>query len=183
MSNLEQTATAAKETTITLAPLLDKNGHDAQFRELLHNIFAFSSKIEAIRGEFGKLIGLTGIEFTCLIATAHLREQNTVHVNGLADHLHLSGAFITLQTNKLARKGYLTKTKDLNDARRVRLDVTQAGHDALAGLGPTQQQVNDILFTGLEQQNFIVLCDAFRRLVANSDQASNLASYLGSSAA
>jgi len=176
-------ASTMAEATTTLAPLLDTNEGDTRFRELLHNIFAFSGKLEAIRSEFGKIIGLTGIEFTCLIATAHLHEKEKVYVNSLADHLHLSGAFITLQTNKLAKKGYLSKTKDSNDARRVQLEVTEAGHKALASLGPTQQQVNDILFARIDQQNFVALCQAFRLLVGNSDQAFNLASYLSNSAA
>ncbi|MDU9392306.1 MarR family winged helix-turn-helix transcriptional regulator [Pseudomonas sp. zfem002] len=182
MAKRDSKANTAKETTITLASMLDKNGDDAKFRELLHNIFAFSSKIEAIRGEFGKIIGLTGIEFTCLIATAHLRQHDKVYVNSLADHLHLSGAFITLQTNKLAEKGHLSKTKDSNDARRVLLEVTETGQQALSNLGLTQQQVNDILFAGIDQQSFAALCEAFRVLVGNSDQAFKLANYLSNSA-
>jgi DNA-binding MarR family transcriptional regulator len=167
-----------KENTITLQPLLDKDKGDGSFRQLLHNIFAFSSKMEAIRSEFGKLIGLTGIEYTCLIATAYLREREIVYVNSLADHLHLSGAFITLQTNTRAKKGYLTKTKDPEDARRVQLDVTDQGYEALSSLALTQQQVNDILFAGLDQEQFQALGQAFSRLVNNGDRAVSLASYL-----
>ncbi|WP_337133796.1 helix-turn-helix domain-containing protein, partial [Staphylococcus aureus] len=97
---------------------------DRNFRQFLHNLFAFSSRLEAIRSEFGKQLGLTGIEYTCLIATAYLCENDNVYVNRLADHLHLSGAFITSQTNKLAKKGFLTKKKDSMDARRVQLEIT-----------------------------------------------------------
>lgn len=168
-----------KEKTVTLASVLDKNQSDGSFRQLLHNMFAFSSKMEAIRSEFGKLIGLTGIEYTCLIATAYLRESDTVYVNGLADHLHLSGAFITLQTNKLANKGLLSKNKDSEDARRVQLDVTDEGYQALASLAQTQQQVNDILFAGLEQKQFLALTRTFNLLVNNGDRAVDLATFLG----
>jgi DNA-binding MarR family transcriptional regulator len=167
-----------KEKTVTLPALLDKNKSDSGFRELLHNIFAFSSKIEAIRGEFGKIIGLTGIEYTALIATAYMRNIDTVYVNSLADHLHLSGAFITLQTNKLAKKGYLTKTKDPDDARRVQLDLTAQGYEALASLAHSQQKVNDVLFAGLDQEQFHVLAKAFNLLANNGDRAFNLASFL-----
>lgn len=167
-----------REKTVTLASVLDRDKSDSSFRQLLHNIFAFSSKIEAIRGEFGKLIGLTGIEYTCLIATAYLREREVVYVNSLADHLHLSGAFITLQTNKLAKKGYITKTKDPEDARRVLLDVTEQGYAALASLAPTQQQVNDTLFAGVDQEQFLAISRVFGLLVNNGDRAVNLATFL-----
>ncbi|MBZ9784989.1 MarR family winged helix-turn-helix transcriptional regulator [Pseudomonas sp. REP124] len=167
-----------KEKTITLPELLDKDKGDSKFRELLHNIFAFSSKIEAIRGEFGKIIGLTGIEYTALIATAYMRSIDTVYVNSLADHLHLSGAFITLQTNKLAKKGYLTKTKDPEDARRVQLDLTDLGYEALASLAHSQQKVNDVLFAGIDQEQFKTLVKTFGLLANNGDRAFNMASFL-----
>lgn len=167
-----------KGQTVTLSSVLDDDQSDRNFRQFLHNMFAFSSKMEAIRSEFGKLIGLTGIEYTCLIATAYLHETDTVYVNRLADHLHLSGAFITLQTNKLAKKGFLTKKKDPEDARRVQLEVTEQGYEALSSLSPTQQQVNDILFTGLDQENFKAMAYTINKLVNNGDRAVNLASYL-----
>lgn len=166
------------EKTVTLPALLDDNDGDASFRQLLHNIFAFSSKIEAIRAEFGKILGLTGIEYTALIATAYMRNKGTVYVNSLADHLHLSGAFITLQTNKLAKKGYLTKTKDPQDARRVQLDLTKQGYEALSSLSHSQRQVNDVLFAGLDQAHFQALSEAFGLLANNGDRAFSLASFL-----
>lgn len=167
-----------KEKTITLPELLDKDKGDSDFRELIHNIFAFSSKIEAIRGEFGKIIDLTGIGFTALIATAYMRRTDTVYVKSLADHLHLSGAFITLQTNKLAKKGYLTKTKDPEDARRVQLDLTDLGYNALVNLAHIQQTVNDVLFADVNQDQFKTLVKTFALLANNGERAFNIASFL-----
>lgn len=178
MAIAKKSETPSKGKTVTLPSLLDDDHSDRSFRQFIHNMFAFSSKLEAIRSEFGKLIDLTGIEYTCLIATAYLQQTGTVHVNSLAEHLHLSGAFITLQTNKLAKKGYLIKRKDPDDARRVQLEVTELGGEALESLVPVQRQVNDVLFTGLDHDQFLAMATTFNRLVGNGDRASSLASYL-----
>ncbi len=181
MATAHQAETYRKGKTVTLPSLLDDDESDRHFRQFLHNLFAFSSRLEAIRSEFGKQIGLTGIEYTCLIATAYLCENDTVYVNRLADHLHLSGAFITSQTNKLAKKGFLTKKKDPIDARRVQLEITDQGYEALSSLSENQQQVNDVLFSGLDQETFAAMATAVRRLINNGDRAVTLAGYLSRS--
>jgi DNA-binding MarR family transcriptional regulator len=54
----------------------------------------------------------------------YLARESDVNVKTVADHLHLSGAFITATTNLLLKLGYIHKTVDIADRRRVTLTVS-----------------------------------------------------------
>src|ERR1043166_1533407 len=90
--------------TVSRPELLDR-GSDAEFRKFVHGLLAFASRLETVRAGFARLVGLTPIQYTILISVAHLEAAGDVSVNMLADHLQLSGAFITIETGKLLRQG------------------------------------------------------------------------------
>src|SRR6185437_112836 len=82
-------------------PELLNEGTDRDFRRLVHNNFAFMARHEAIRDGHARQIGLAGVEYTILISIGHLGLDCDVNVKTVADHLHMSGAFITTVTSKL----------------------------------------------------------------------------------
>src|SRR5258708_7196347 len=94
--------TGAKALTVSRPELL-VNGADAQFRSFVHGMLAFAGQLEAVRDGFAALLGLTGIRYTILISISHLQSDGEVTVGAVADHLHLSGAFVTTETGKLLR--------------------------------------------------------------------------------
>lgn len=163
--------------TISLPQLL-VDGSDSEFRRLVHNIFAFASRHEAMRAGHGAVIGLTGIEYTVLISVRHLEDTGDVSVKQLADHLHLSGAFITTMIGKLIKRDLIVKEVDPEDRRRVCLRVTQAGRDLLASLAPVQRQVNDVQFGCLSKQEFQLLLSLLDKLIESAEQALSLQAYL-----
>src|SRR6201986_4826716 len=76
-------------------PELLINGSDRHFRRLVHGLFGFLARHEAVRSGHGARIGLVGIEYTVLISIRHLAAEETdVSVNRVAEHLFLSGAFV-----------------------------------------------------------------------------------------
>src|SRR5689334_12021414 len=85
-------------------PELLVNGSDREFRTFLHGMLSFASRMESIRDGFAKLIGLTGIQYTILISIRYLEAEEDVMVSTVAAHLHLSGAFVTIETGKLAER-------------------------------------------------------------------------------
>ena len=72
----------------------------------------------------------------------------------VAGHLHISGAFVTIETGKLLKLGLLTKRPDPKDRRRMCLGVTPKGAELLQRLAPSQAQVNDVLFGFLDAAQF-----------------------------
>jgi MarR family transcriptional regulator, organic hydroperoxide resistance regulator len=154
------------------------DGSDAQFRRLVHSLFGFLVRHQTLREGHAAVIGLAGIEYTTLISIRHLSAQGDVHVRAVADHLHLSGAFVTTVTNKLETKGLITKTAHPEDRRRISLVVTPHGADLLERLAPTQLQINDVQFGVLNAKEFHQLLDMVQRLVESSDRAIALQRYL-----
>ena len=123
------------------------DGHDAMFRKLVHDFFAFNARHDAVRAGHARQIGLAGIEYTILISVARLSRGGTVNVKTLADHLHVTTGFIANTTNKLQDMGLIEKTPDPEDRRRILLTITDKGRADLEALAPRQRQVNDVEFT------------------------------------
>jgi DNA-binding MarR family transcriptional regulator len=159
-------------------PELIVNGGDAEFRKLVHNLFGFFALHEQIRSGHGKFIDLAGIEYTVLITIAHLALQGDVNVKTVADHLHLSGAFITSTTRRLLQLGLIHKTVDTGDRRRVTLTLSTRGYAALEKLAPIQRRVNDVEFGCLSHEDFKTLTRLMARLIESGDRAVALQDYL-----
>ena len=162
----------------TSRPELLVDGSDQQFRRLVHSLFGFLIRHQTLREGHAAVIGLPGIEYTTLISIRHLAALGDVHVKSVANHLHLSGAFVTTVTNKLEIKGLIEKAAHPVDRRRLSLTVTRRGAELLERLAPTQMQVNDIQFGCLSARDFQQLLDVVQRLVESSDRAISLQRYL-----
>ncbi len=170
---------APRRAALTIGrPELLVEGSDQKFRGLVHNLFGFLGRHSAIREGHGAVIGLAGIEYTMLISIGHLAAEGDVSVKDVADHLHLSGAFTTVITNKLLNKGLIEKAGHPVDRRRLCLTVTARGRDMLDRLAPIQTQVNDVEFGCLTAREFALLADIVERLVKSSKQAMALQRYL-----
>ena len=162
----------------TSRPELLSDGRDREFRHLVHALFGFAAHHEQIRAGHGTAIGLAGIEYTVLISIAHLSLDGDVSVKAVADHLYLSGAFITAVTQRLVKLGMIHKRIDTGDRRRVALTVSNKGRAALERLAPIQRQVNDVEFGCLSQEEFALLTGIVDRLIESGARAVALQQYL-----
>jgi DNA-binding MarR family transcriptional regulator len=162
----------------TSRPELLLGGRDRQFRHLIHALFGFAAHHERIRSGHAKVIGLAGIEYTVLISIAHLSQDGAVNVKAVADHLYLSGAFITAVAGKLMKLGLIHKKADTGDRRRVTLTVSAQGRAALERLAPIQRQVNDMEFGTLTRHEFELLTGVVERLIESGARAVALQNYL-----
>jgi DNA-binding MarR family transcriptional regulator len=169
----------ATEFPLTVSrPELLVGGRDREFRHLVHGLFGFAAHHERIRAGHARVIGLAGIEYTVLIAIAHLSQDGDVNVKTVADHLYLSGAFITSVAGRLVQRGFVLKKIDTADRRRVTLTVSGRGRAALEKLAPTQRQVNDVEFGSLSREEFELLTAILDRLIDSGARAVALQNYL-----
>lgn len=159
-------------------PELLADGSDACFRVLVHGLLAFASQLESVRAGFARLAGLTPVQYTILISVAHLETEGDVSINMLAEHLQLSGAFVTIETGKLVNLGLLTKKMDLKDRRRVSLKTTPKARSRLASIAPTQVAVNDVLFEFLNGTRFKQLLSMIEPMTSCGAGALALLNYL-----
>ncbi|CAH1655166.1 hypothetical protein CHELA1G11_10902 [Hyphomicrobiales bacterium] len=168
-----------KKLTVSRPELL-LDGSDTAFRELLHDTLAFSARIQDIRNRFGQIIGVSGAAYTILISVVYLGDEEGVGINQIAEHLHLSGAFVTIEVNKLVASGLVRKKINPADRRRVQLTVTRKARKLLEDLTAVQQPTNDMLFSDLSAQDFHFMRQLVARLVNSGDRALSLLNYLAS---
>jgi DNA-binding MarR family transcriptional regulator len=156
-------------------PELMVNGDDVQFRRFIHDFLAYSARVDQCRAGFGRKLGISGIAYTTLISIFHLEGEEGVGVSRIAEHLHLSGAFVTIVVSQLVKDRLVDKRVNENDRRRVLLTVTPKARKLLDELTSLQVPVNDALFDCLTADEFKTLASMMSRLVACGDQAVSLA--------
>ncbi len=152
-----------------------RDGDDEDFRRMLHDLLAFSGKLQEIRDRLGGLIGLSGPAYTILISVAHLSSRSEVGVTSVARHLNLSQPYVTAEVNKLVAAGLVHKAASHRDGRSVSLTVTSGGITLLSRLAPRQRAINDQLFTQLGVASFDLLSGMAARFVHDADRALELA--------
>jgi hypothetical protein len=166
--------------SVSRPPLL-VDGSDQEFRALVHDLMAFSHHLEACRDGFGARVGITGVQYEIfmVVRAADIADAGrSLGVSQVAERLHRSGAFITLEVNKLVAKKILKKSSDPTDGRRVILQLDAVGERIAQTLAPVQQQVNDVLFAYLDRARFKQLRALASALATSGDRASALVQYL-----
>ena len=118
----------ALPTTVSRAALL-KGGSDRSFRALIGDLLTISTRMEMVREHLGRRMGITGPQYSLIVAVAHLQGSHGISVGTLAQALHVSSAFIASEASKLARRRLLLKRSNPLD-RRVRVVEHRAGRTA-----------------------------------------------------
>lgn len=154
------------------------DGSDAHFRQMLHDLLAFSSRLQQVRGRFASLIGMSGPQYTILITIRQLADHDDATVGSVAEHLALTPTFVAAETKKLTAMGVIEKEQDPMDLRRVRLTVSDKGEQLLADLLPHQRRVNDALFAPVNDDNFQMLRELAASLRASAEDALALSDEL-----
>jgi MarR family transcriptional regulator, organic hydroperoxide resistance regulator len=153
--------------TVSRAALL-AGGSDAQFRGLIHDLIAYGHKLDACRDAFASIAGISGVQYEILMLVSH---ADGLPVGEVAARLHRSGAFITIEANRMAERGLVEKAADPADGRRVLLRMTSKSQALLERLAPYQQRINDVLFDFVDAKRFRELRALAGELVGRGDRA------------
>ena len=164
----------------TARPELMGDGTGERFRRLVNDLLTIAVRMDAVRERFAGFLGVTPPQYTILVTVAHLAEDATVRA--VAEHMHVSGAFVTAETGKLAKKGLVAKRPNPSDGRSVLVSLTAKGRQALEGALPNIRAVNDVFFGKLDADEFERLASAASRIVEASPAAVLLAHSLAAGA-
>lgn len=176
----ERAGYATPEATVSLAAVLDEDGSDKRFRQFIHDLLSVSVQLQAVRAAMGKLIGLTGAQYSVLAAVYHLtRLGEAATVSRLAEHLHVSGTFVTAETRKLAALDLIEKAANPVDGRSVLLRLTQAGAAKLEDVRPVVRRLNDEIFRNVDRSAFDVMAPLVADLAHTLEDALALTKQLG----
>jgi len=165
---------AAPPPTVSRAALL-VDGSDSEFRGLIHDLIAYGHRLDGIRDTFALIAGISGVQYEILMLVSR---SHGLSVGEVATRLHRSGAFITIEANKLAMRGILEKASHPGDGRKVILEANEKALELLERLAPFQRSVNDMLFERLDARRFKQLRAAARDLVSSGDRALALLQFM-----
>lgn len=152
-------------------PILALGKSNHSLRKLVYDFFTVSARMEEVRRHLGRRVGVTGPQYSLIMAVAELQGRDGVSVGRVAEYLHVTGTFVTTESGKLSKEGFLGKRPDIQDRRLSLLFIAPKGQRALNSLFPELQQINDILFELDSRTDFEGLCQVFERLVGNGQRA------------
>ena len=147
------------------SPILVAGKSDHSLRKLLYDFFTVSARLETMRRYLGERLGLTGPQYSIMMAVAELQGQSGVSVGRVGEYLHVTGTFVTMESGKLIKKDFLEKRPDLQDRRVSLLSLAPKGIKALQSLFPELQQINDVFFELDSRAEFERLCKSLEKLV------------------
>ena len=156
--------------TVSCNALMER-GSDRRFRVLVQNLFTIAARMESVREHFGRWMGISGPQYSLMVAIAHMQGADGVNVGAVARALHVSSAFIASESGKLARRGLLLKRTSPQDRRGVLLSVAPAGRSKINGISKQIRTVNDLFFGVLGAGSFAALKTAANALVESSVKA------------
>ncbi len=156
--------------TISNGALLER-GSDRRFRALVNDLFTVASRMEIVRAHLGRRMGISGPQYSVLVAVAHLQGERGASVGAVAQAMHVSSAFIAAETGKMARRGLLLKRPNPQDRRGVLLSLAPAGRLKIDRVAAELRAINDLFFGALDAPSFSALSAAAAALVKGSGKA------------
>ncbi len=145
--NLPKTRHFKLPLSISKPELLDDEGlSDLRFRQLLYDFSVLGSSLEEARAYLASLSGLTSPQYNVVMIIAQYQGAKGVSVTSVAQHLHVTTAFITLETGRLERSGWIEKRQNPSDGRGILLRLTKKGESNVQRIAPQRLIINDHLF-------------------------------------
>jgi DNA-binding MarR family transcriptional regulator len=139
---------------------------------MIQSFFGLTARMTGLRERIGAIAGLSGAQYSMLVSLGHLtRNGERVSVNTLAEHLHVSGTYVTAESKGLEKLRLLRRDPNPDDRRSVLLSLDEPGRLLLDDLLPSVRVVNDALFADLNSKSFAVFCAELPNLVKRADEA------------
>ena len=156
--------------TTTLRVLV-RDGSDVRFRRFLYDFLTISARMRLMREHLGRQAGLTGPQYTLLMAIMELGDGAGVAMRDLAEYLRVTPAFVTLESGRLIDTGVLAKRANPRDCRSSLLLLSARGRRLVARLVPEVRTVNDLFFSRLGGATFNRARELMTELLEGSELA------------
>jgi len=146
-------------------------GSDIEFRRLIVRLLQVEERLRHARAYLGRQAGLSGPQYSLLMAVAYLQGETGIPVRALARELRVTSAFVTSESERLIERGLLAKRRNPHDSRSTLVTVTPAGRRAIERLVPEVRAVNDLFFGSLSRPAFLQARRFLEQLLDGSHQA------------
>jgi DNA-binding MarR family transcriptional regulator len=142
---------------------LTGNGDERAFRDFMSDLFAAAATMQALRRMTAQPFGLSSTELAVMVAVAKLNCDPSIR--RIADHLHVSASNVTADVGRLVRARLLTKLPDPDDARAIKVALTEKGAKLIQDMAPALRAVNDRLFSNMSKDDMATLDRLLRQII------------------
>jgi DNA-binding MarR family transcriptional regulator len=134
-------------------------------------IASISVHLEELRYFWARTLGISGPQWMILMALSDMDQNDGVPVNAVSKKLHVDSSFVTTQSKLLEKKGFLRRKPSPDDARVVRMSLTDKTYKHLAGLASQQEELNEFIFAELNNHELDDLTDKLTALRGRLEKA------------
>jgi DNA-binding MarR family transcriptional regulator len=116
---------------------------------------------------------LTGWQFKTLLMLRKLGRPYTASPSELASLLGLTRGALSIRLSSLEELGYVVRTTDAGDRRRVRVTLTPAGRKVLDAAMDAEGAVEERMLGVLSARERLTLADLLRKVVVGIEGGAN----------
>ena len=164
--------------TVSRSALL-VDGSDQTCRRLIYNLLTVAARMEECRDAVATRCGVSGPQYSILMAIARQQGENGVGATSIARLLHVTPAFIASETRKLMANGLVEKRRNPVDRRGVLLSVSATGRALVQRYAGTIRRMNDTLFGQQTAEEFRALATMVEVLVETSAETAAMLEEFG----
>ena len=99
-----------------------------------------------------------------------LRRNGALSISQLAEALGVTGSSITTACKRLEKAGLVTRERQQEDERMVRVTLTTQGHEHVEAWRRRRREIVEQWLAGLESQEQVTLQHLLERLLEAADQ-------------
>ncbi len=127
--------------------------------------------LEELRYFWAKALGISGPQWLILMALVDLDQDDGVPVNAVSKKLHVNSSFVTTQSKLLEKKGFLRRKTSAEDARIVKMSLTDKTYKHLSSLDSQREALNEFIFADLKDKQISELTETLQRLQNRLEKA------------
>ena len=109
-------------------------------------IASISVHLEQLCDFWAKTLGISGSQWMMILALADLDQGEGAAVNVVSKRLHVDPSFVTTQSKLLEKMGFIRRKVSSEDARVVKMSLTDKTYEHLASLASQQESLNKFIF-------------------------------------
>jgi DNA-binding MarR family transcriptional regulator len=150
--------------------------HDAKkdtdvLRRFSWEIISIGAYQEELRHFWARTLGVSGPQWMIVVALSDFDQGEGVPVNVVSKMLHVDPSFVTTQSKLLEKRGFIRRKPSIEDARVVKMSLTDKTYKHLASLASQQKTLNEFILAEFSDRELANLTDNLASLKRRFEKA------------
>ena len=132
-----------------------------QFKSLIFVHTKISDAVNTFLNQQGAKYDLTAVQLRILM---HLYKTGATTIGNLAENIGMAGANISTMCKRLEKKGVMSRKRDVNDERIVRISLTDKGNSIVKEIDHSLNERFSKVIEKESEETFIVIIKGLKML-------------------